>query len=267
MKAKNALLLAGCLWLSLACHAQRWVPFRSFPTEDPTAVSADAHGKIYLATSLGEVKCYSPEGTLLQTYSPQSASYFSSLEVRSGMQVWAFDENRQQMLFLDRFMNPVSSRQLPADIFGYATAVSSSAGNSLWVADASDMQLKQWRTDTRQLVSSFRLNLLKEPPTEIKALKEYQHKLYLFSPEALYVFDRLGAYEQTIPLVDWLSYTFVGNELLLLTEATLLRISLYSGKAEAIPLPADGSYKELLFIDKAYYFFSANEVQAYLLLP
>lgn len=267
MKAKKALLLWGCLWLSLACHAQQWFPFRTFPTEEPTAVSADAHGKIYLATSQGEVKCYSPKGTLLQTYSPQSASYFNSLEVRPGMQVWAFDENRQEMLFLDRFMNPVSSKQLPADVFGYATAVSSSAGNSLWVADGSDMQLKQWRTDTRQLVSSFRLNLLKEPPTDVRALKEYQHKLYLFSSDALFIFDRLGAYEQTMPLVDWLSYTFAGNELLLLTEGELLRISLYTGESETIPLPAEGSYTDLLFIDKGYYFFSATGVEAYLLLP
>jgi hypothetical protein len=266
MKAKY-LLLAACLWLSLTGHAQQWDFVRTFPVEAPTAITADINGNLYLATKEGEVKSYSPEGVLLQTYSPQSASYFNSLEARSAMQLWAFDENRQQLLVLDRFLNQVSSQQLPPEVFGYASAAAPSAGNSLWVVDISDMQLKQWRTDTRQLISSFRLNLLKQPPTAVKALREYQHKLYLFSPERLYIFNRLSAYEQTLPLAEWLSFAFAENDLLLLTTNKLLRISLYSGKTEILPLPATDNYKQLLFINGTYYFFTDKNVQAYRLLP
>ena len=267
MKA-NYLLLVICLfWLNLPARAQQWELVRTFPVEAPTAVSADLQGTLYTATAGGEIKSYSPEGALLQTYSPRSASYFTSLEARSGMQLWAFDENRQQLLFLDRFLNPVSSKQLPPDVFGFASAVSPAAGNSLWVVDASDMQLKQWRTDTRQLLSRFRLNLLRKAPSEIKALKEYQHKLYLFSPEALYVFDNLGAFERSIPLVEWLSFSFAEDTLLLLTADNLLRIPLYTGTENTLPLPGGQGYTRLLYSKGAFYFFTEEEVQVYRLLP
>ncbi len=267
MKAKCLVLLLACLWMSFAVHAQQWSPLPTYPTERLTAVSADMHGKVYLATAEGELKSYSPTGELLYTFSPQSASYFNSLEARSGMQIWAFDENRQQLHVFDRFLNQVSSQQLPPTVFGYASAASPAAGNALWVADISDMQLKQWRTDTRQLLSSFRLNLLKEPPTAIKALKEYQHKLYLFSPSRLYIFNQLGAYEQTLPLPEWKSFTFADNHLLLLSTEGLRRISLYSGKTDHLPLPSEANYQLLLYANGLYYFFSDTQIETYRLLP
>lgn len=266
MKAKYLLLLC-CLWASLAARAQQWELLRSFPCGEVAAAAADVYGKLYLATAGGEIKSYSPEGKLLHTYSPRSASYFNSLEAR-GMQLWAFDENRQQLVYLDRFLNPVSNWQLPPGLFAYASALSPAAGNAVWVADVGDMQLKQWQTDTRQLSSFFRLHLLKQAPAEIKALKAHQHKLYLFSPEALYIFDRLGAFEQMLPLAEeWTSFSFADNDLLLLTTDKLLRISLYSGRAEKLSLPAGEGFKKVVYTNNTYYFFTHKQVQLYRLLP
>lgn len=266
MKRKYYLLIAG-LWLSLSARAQQWELLRTFPVEAPVAVTADVHGQLYVATTKGEIVSYSPEGQPLYTFSPQSAGAFTALEAPSGRQLWAFDENRQQLLFLDRFLNQLSSQQLPADVFSYVVAVTRAAGNAFWMADAGDMQLKQWNSNKGQLVSSIRLNLLDPSLTEIRALKEYQHRLYLFSPDKLLVFDQLGAFGQSIPLPAWQAFSFAEDNVLLLTRENLIQLSIHSGEQASGPLPPIQGVEQLVFSKGVYYFFSESMAHAYRRVP
>lgn len=267
MRLRFSLLIAGLFWLTLPGRAQQWELLLAFPVEAPVAVTADVHGQLYLATARGELISYSPEGKPLYTFSPQSAGTYTTLEAPSGRQLWAFDENRQQLLFLDRFLNQLSSRQLPLDVFNYVVATTRAAGNTFWMADAGDMQLKQWNSNSGQLVSSIRLSLLDPSLTEIQALKEYQHRLYLFAPGKLLIFDHMGAYQQSIPLPAWKDFSFAGDSLLLLTKNSLIHLSIHSGEQELSPLPPSQTFGQLVYNKGIYYFFGKSRAYAYRLSP
>ena len=265
MKADKLFLLC---FLYLTCsypqlQAQTFEPLYSFSVESPVAVTADTYGRLFIANQGGEIRSYSPTGDLLYVFSPQSAAYFSTLDAR-GLQLLAFDENSQQLVFLDRYLNELSTFLLPPDLFSYATAMSGSADHSIWLADAGILELKKWKPGSRELQTSINLSRFrKESSLEIVALKEYQHKLYLFTTRQLYVFDRLGTLEKALPLPVWKSFSFAGNQLLLLTEQSLHRFPLYTGEVGSMLLPEGGPYTHFLFSEGIYYFFNEETATAY----
>jgi outer membrane protein assembly factor BamB len=238
---------------------------RSFPLEEEASlVSADAQGNIFIATPDGEIKKYTAAGQLLNTFSPQSANHFTVLQARSTMQIMAFDENNQQLLFLDRFLNPVSSIELPFRELGYVSALTLAAGNTLWVADASAGKLRQWRFDTGQLLLSLNLNqLINAAALNIQALREYQHKLYLFSPGHVYVFDQLGNFEQEFAIPPIEAISFMGDQLIGLNDQKLVAINLYSGEEQHIALPGKKEYQQVLYSKGELYLFSRREADVY----
>lgn len=267
MRLKSILLLLG-LSLSITLPAQELQFLRSFAIEEPEAVSADTQGNIFIATADSEIKKYSAEGILLNTYSPQSASHFTALQARSTMQIMAFDENNQLLLSLDRFLNLASSIQLPEHETGFVSAVAWAAGNTVWLADANARQLRQWRTDTRQFTLSLNLNqYIQAPALEIKELQEYQHKLYLLSTEHVYVFDQLGNYERLFAIPPIKAIAFMGDQLIGLGDRKLVAIHLYSGKEQAFLLPDKKDYRQLLHSKGMLYLFSRKEADVYLPMP
>lgn len=270
MKLKKFLLLK---LLFLTCspyllHGQTFEFLYSFPVEPPVAVTADTYGNLYLSSQGSEIRSYTLTGDLQYTYSPQLAAYFTALDARAGLQLLAFDENSQQLVFLDRFLNLLSTKLLPPDLFSYATAISGSAGNTIWVADAGTLQLKKWKPGSLGLELSINLSQYGQESTfDIKSLKEYQHKLYLLTSNKLYVFDRLGTFEKMLPLPAWTSYTFAGDQLLLLTNNALLRFPLYKGEPDSLPLPEGKAYTHLLYSEGIFLFFNEETAKAYRLLP
>lgn len=267
MRLKYILLLLG-LSLSITLPAQELKYLRSFAIEEPQATSADTQGNIFIASADGEIKKYSAEGKLLNTYSPQSASHFTALQARSTMQIMAFDENNQQLLSLDRFLNLVSSTALPEHETGFVSALTWTAGNTVWLADANARQLRQWRTDTRQFTLSLNLNqYISAAALEIKELREYQHKLYLLSTEHVYVFDQLGNYERQFAIPPIKAITFMGDQLIGLSGRKLVAIHLYSGEEQKFSLPDKKDYSQLLSSKGLLYLFNRKEADVYRPMP
>ena len=278
MKAENWLLLLFCFFLVPELRAQDSLSLqflRSFSVPEQVAVSADGNGNIFLSTTAGEIRKYDHNGQLLNSYSPQSASYFSSLDGKPGMQLRAFDENNQQLVYLDRFLNQSGSTvQLSPEQFGFVSALTwSAAGNTVWIFDASDLQLKRWRTDLREIISSLKLSqLLLKEPLDVKMLYEHQHKLYMFTADKAFVFDQLGNYEKELSLPAWTSVSFTGDHLLYLSgRKSLEMLHLYSGRTQKIPLAAEDkslAYQKVLAgKDGELYLFTPKKVDVYRFIP
>lgn len=271
MNGKLLFIILVLLWASLEGNGQaRMLKFqRSFPVLNQLAVSSDAQGNIYLSSSDGEILKYNSQGNLLQTFSPQSAAYFKVLDASQSMQIMAFDENRQQLVFLDRFLNELGSKTIPAEHFNFVGSLAWSRGNSLWVVDATDLMLKKWRTDLREPVVSLPLSrYTEESSLEIKLLKEHQHRLYLLSPQYAYVFDQLGNYEKQLRLPEWKSATFSRDQLFLLGTDSLEVMNLYTGKQESVALPESSTlWQHLLLNNGTFYLFGPQEAGVYLLSP
>lgn len=272
MKVKQLLFLTfSLLWVipEGKLQAQTLELQRSFPVRNQLATSSDAQGNIYLSTPDGEIVKYNAAGIPLQTYSPQTAGSFRVLDASQSMQILAFDENRQQLVFLDRFMNQVGSKALPSEHFSFVSALTWSRGNSLWLIDATKLQLVKWKTDIREPGLSLPLSrYTDEPSLEIKLLKEHQHRLYLLSPDRAYVFDQLGNYEKQLILPEWKSATFSNDQLFLLGNKQLEILHLYSGKRSSILLPESATpYQHLLLNKGEVYLFEKLQAYVYLLRP
>lgn len=266
-------MLFGCLALMSVCtqlSAQELKLIRHFSLEEePSLVSADTQGNLFIATFDDEIKKYSDTGKLLNTYSPQSTNHFTALQARSTMQIMAFDENNQQLLFLDRFLNTTSSIQLPEQELGFVSVLTWAAGNSIWVADANARQLRHWRFDTRQLQFSLNLNQLIEAKAslDIQDLQQYQHRLYLFSPRQVFVFDQLGNYEREFAIPPLQAKAFMDAKLLGLMDHKLVVIDLYSGAEQEILLPEKKNYQQLLYHNDELYLFDSQDVDVYRPIP
>lgn len=241
---------------------------RVFSVEAPITTSADGQGNIYLSTRGGEIKKYSPTGILIGTFSPQSAGSFNILDASSALQLRAFNENSQTIVYLDRFLNQTASFQLPTELFPFANALCWSAGNTVWVANAADMELVRWRIDSREVVRTLQLNqFITDDRFEIKNLQEHQHKLYLFSSNLLYIFDQLGNYEKQVPLSPWKSVAFSEHGIIMLGNTSLTLFDLYGTSERILPLPEGTQYEQLSYSKGEIYLFSKKEANIYGFTP
>lgn len=263
------LLILFIFGIREAAVAQSLELLRVFPVEEAIAVSADPQGNIYLSLKKGEIQKYNQKGLLLHTYSPQSAGIFNVIDGSSALQVKAFSENSQSIVYLDRFLNQTASFRLPGSRFNFVSALCWSAGNTVWLADAAEMQLVRWNTETREESRTLNLNqFIRGEIFEINLLKEHQHKLYLFSAEQLYLFDQLGNYEMQVPLLPWKSIAFSEEEIILLGKDGLTFLNLYNFKEKRIPLPeAETEYRHVSYSRGEVCLFNLQEAHIYRTKP
>lgn len=235
-----------------------------FPVDAPTAVSADNQGHVYIATREGEIKKHNLRGLLLYTFSPQSAGFFNVVDGSSSMQVKAFSENSQSIVYLDRFLNETARFRLPTDPFSYISSLCWSAGNTIWLAGTAEMQLAKWSVDTREVLRTINLNqFITGDNFEISMIKEHQHKIYLFSPDRLYIFSQPGNYEKQIPLEEWKGVAFSEKEIIMLGNESLTFLELYGVGKRKIPLPAEKYYSHITFSKGDILLFSRQEAHIY----
>lgn len=268
MKIKLLFLFLSFCWLPGTLPAQSLELAGVFPVDSPTAVSADNQGHVYIATREGEIKKYNARGLLLYTFSPQSAGFFNVIDGSSSMQVKAFSENSQTIVYLDRFLNETARFRLPTDPFSYVSPLCWSAGNTIWLAGTAEMQLVKWSVDTREVLRTINLNqFITGDNFEISLIKEHQHKIYLFSPDRLYVFGQPGNYEKQVPLETWKGVAFSDKEIIILGNETLTLLELYGAEKRKIPLPAEKDYNHITFSKGNTLLFSNQEAHIYRFKP
>lgn len=228
----------------------------------PTAVSIDRSARVYIADQNGSVHKFDANGELLVTYSPERPGNIKSIEASSTLNVLLFYEDLQEYRFLDRFLTLTSTTAFSPDIF--ASLVTGSADNNLWIFDDSDFNLKKININYNELeIISPLINIVK-PDFYGNALKEYQHLIFLSDMHTgVYVFDNLGNYIKILPLPNVGYFNFLANELYYLNDGAVHFYDLYTGEKRKIDIIAKENYLFALVSEKHLFLISKSSLDIF----
>lgn len=252
------------IFRTASLHAQGLQLIGCTPIPEPTAVSVDNAGYLYLADRAGRVIRYDRGGKEQLIYSPYRPAQISGLDAWQGLRIFCFFRDLQEYAFLNRFLVSPGNYSFGSH-FGFVEAAALSFDNLIWAFDQGDFSLKKYDVQLQQVQTQTPLNLLLDPGNyEISLIREYQNRVYLADKRSgILVFDNIGNFLRTLPLPDVEYFNFIDDQLYFIQGDQLIRIALYGPERQEIALPADAEWKFALIANGNYYLFSVGQLCLY----
>lgn len=256
----------NCLFMAVQSNAQSFTLLKDIRIDKPVAVSVDRSYNVYVATQSGVHK-YSPEGNLLQSFSPATNARVSSIDAWESLQVLVFYRDTQTYTLLNRFLSPQAGFpvQFVSGQTGFVRAATLSTDNQLWLFDETDFSLKKYGVSQSQVVSTIPLELVVHPvELNIAGMRAYQNMLYVNDYNyGLLVFDNMGNYVKKLPFPKLNFFSFLGDELYFVRENTLHFFDLYTLTQREIPLPVSSDVRYVLWTGERLYLFTSQSLKTY----
>jgi len=229
------------------------------------STSLDRKGNVYIADEEGNINRYTSEGMLDLNYSPSKIGKVDVLEGWFSLRLFAFYRDYQEYLFLDRFLTPSPVYNIPRELIGFARVATLGNDDNLWIVDDTDISLKKLDTNTPFLIYNIQLNnILEQEDHNINFIREYQNQLFINnSEEGIMVFDNLGNYKFKIPLKGLEFFSFIKDELVSLSEGSLVLTNIYSQKKRSIEIESDTPYKFALISNNRLFLISEDQMDIF----
>ena len=245
-----------------------WKLLRLIKLPNPGAASLDRRGALYVADADNNLRQYGPEGLPLNTYAPAQPGHVAQVEAWNVTSTLVFNDDRQQLVLLDRFLALISEVRLGDVLDGTVRVATLAPDNFIWLLDESTLTLREFDPNTLRPVQSTPLDLLigRSRP-DFRFIRQYQNEIYLLDRSTgVYVFDNLGNYKKKLPFPGLSTVGFRGDELYFLEAGAIRFFHLYTQVERRVALPADvaaGAVRQVL-VGAAYaYVFTALGVAVY----
>ena len=245
-----------------------WKLLRLIKLPNPGAASLDRRGALYVADADNNLRQYGPEGLPLNTYAPAQPGHVAQVEAWNVTSTLVFNDDRQQLVLLDRFLALISEVRLADVLDGTVRVATLAPDNFIWLLDESTLTLREFDPNTLRPVQSTPLDLLigRSRP-DFRFIRQYQNEIYLVDRSTgVYVFDNLGNYKKKLPFPGLSTVGFRGDELYFLEAGAIRFFHLYTQVERRVALPADvaaGAVRQVL-VGAAYaYVFTALGVAVY----
>ena len=257
------------LLLTVSCfslNAQVLKPISSIKLKsNVNQVSIDRQGYIYVAASNGDVDRLDGDGTITKHFSPTKRATPSLIEAWQGLRVFVFYQDFQEYLFLDRFLAPSERYSLTNQRLSSTVSLSSiAADDNIWVFDSQNLSLKKIDIQNGEMLFETNLNfILKNKRHNFTYIREYQNLLFLSDKnEGILVFDNIGNYLETLPLLDVDFFSFNDTRLLTLKANKLITFEIYDKEKKEVSL-TDPSYNFVLMENKRVFLFAKNRLDIF----
>ncbi len=246
----------------------RWKFVRLIKMRAPGAASLDRRGALYVADADNNLRQYSPEGLPLNTFAPAQPGHAAQVEAWNVTTVLVFNDDRQQLVLLDRFLALIAEVRLADFVDGMIRVATLAPDNRIWLLDESSLELREFDPNTLRLVKNTPLDLIiGRTRPDFRFLRHYQNNLYLVDKvTGVYVFDNLGNYKKKIPFVGLNTVGFRGDELYYFDEGALHFFHLYNLTERRVALPADvapATVQQVLLGESYAYIFTSAGVAVY----
>jgi hypothetical protein len=238
----------------------------SIPVASAATVSVDRNGSVYLLDKGRSLFMLDSLGKPLNAFSPPSRGRISAVEAWNPMKVFLFYEDRQELMLLDRFMNPIASTRLTdLGYMGNVQAATLTSDDSFWLFNESDFTLSKLDLRYQKPIIETPLDLILDKARfDVRFLREYQNMLYLLDYNGgVYVFDNLGNYKTRLPFTGLTYIGFKSNELYFVKDNRLHFFDLYKLTERVLQLPADKNYLSALISSNTLYLFAKEQVDVY----
>ena len=248
--------------------AAPWKFVRLIKLPNPGAASLDRRGALYVADADNNLRQYGPEGLPLNTYAPTQPGHVAQVEAWNVTSTFVFNDDRQQLILLDRFLAPITEVRLADVLDGTVRVATLAPDNRIWLLDESNLVLRELDPNTQRLVQNTPLDLLigRSRP-DFRFLRQYQNNTYLVDRNTgIYVFDNLGTYKKKMPIVGLNTVGFRGDELYYLDGGAVCFFHLYNLTERRVGLPAGvepGGVRQILVGESFAYIFTAMGVAVY----
>ncbi|MDO7849349.1 hypothetical protein Q5H92_23500 [Hymenobacter sp. M29] len=253
---------------SAAPTAAPWKLLRDIKLRNPGAASLDRRGALYVADADNNLRQYGPEGLPLNTYAPTQPGHAAQVEAWNVTTTLVFNDDRQQLILLDRFLSLISEVRLADFVDGTIRAATLAPDNRIWLLDESNLVLRAFDPNTQRMVQNTPLDLLigRSRP-DFRFLRQYQNNIYLVDRSTgIYVFDNLGNYKKKLPFTGLSMIGFRGDELYYLDAGALHFFHLYNltERRVALPVGLDPAAVRQVLVGETYaYIFTAAGVAVY----
>ena len=245
-----------------------WKLLRLVKLPNPGAASLDRRGALYVADADNNLRQFGPEGSPLNTYAPTQPGHVAQVEAWNVTSTLVFNDDRQQLVLLDRFLAPITEVRLADYVDGTVRAATLAPDNRIWLLDESNLVLREFDPTTLRLVQNTPLDLLigRSRP-DFRFLRQYQNNTYLVDRSTgVYVFDNLGNYKKKLPFPGLNTVGFRGDELYYLDAGAVHFFHLYTLAERRVALPAGvdpGAVRQVLVGETYAYIFTAAGVAVY----
>jgi hypothetical protein len=245
-----------------------WKLLREIKLPNPGAASLDRRGALYVADADNNLRQYGPEGLPLSTYAPAQPGHAAQVEAWNVTTTMIFNDDRQQLVLLDRFLSLIGEVRLGDVLDGTVRVATLAPDNFIWLFDESTLTLREFDPNNLRQVQSTPLDLIigRSRP-DFRFIRQYQNNTYLVDRSTgVYVFDNLGNYKKKLPFTG-LSYVgFRGDELYYLDAGALHFFHLYNQTERRVALPAGldpGAVRQVLVGETFAYVFTAAGIAVY----
>ncbi len=190
-------LLFIFLSFSTLSIAQDWELVRSFPVPRIHKFQVDRYGNLFVADRNGNIFKLDSLGNTLETYSPVGGALPSDLQVSQSVNVFAFYEDWQRFVLLDRFLGNARTFEFSdSEEIGYVKSACWASDGNVWLFDQSNFSLKKYNPTTKSILLSLPFNFSAEnEELEITQLREYEGKIIGLSENKIFVFSFTGNLE------------------------------------------------------------------------
>ncbi|WP_210516878.1 hypothetical protein [Hymenobacter terricola] len=253
---------------SAAPTVAAWKLLRLIKLNNPGAASLDRRGALYVADADNNLRQYGPEGLPLNTYAPTQPGHAAQVEAWNVTTTLVFNDDRQQLVLLDRFLSLISEVRLADYLDGTVRVATLAPDNFIWLLDESNLVLREFDPNTLRLVQNTPLDLIiGHSRPDFRFIRQYQNNTYLVDRSTgVYVFDNLGNYKKKLPFPGLNTIGFRGDELYYLDAGAVHFFHLYNLTERRVALPAGvdpGAVRQVLVGETYAYIFTVAGVAVY----
>ncbi len=267
-RSLSLLLLLCATWLGAQAPDSVWVyQGETRLKRQPTRLSVDRKGFVFLGYVDGDIQKYDPSGTLTQyVFSPDQPSELTLLEAWGTISIVAYRVDYQEAILLDRFLVERSRQRFDPDQVAFGRLATLSSDNGLWVFDDIALALKKVDMNYGELTVNSPLDLVLDPTKLAPTfLREYQNRVYLIdSLQGILVFDNLGNYLRTLPLSGISQVGFQGEWIYYLQAGNLefLHLYTYDRVTQSLP-PSESKWRGISLTSEGTYLLGDKTLKRY----
>lgn len=238
---------------------------KSIAISNPTALSKDRNGYIYIADDAGDIIQYDFNGNKINTYSPDKPGVVTLIEAWPALRILVFYQDFQEYLLLDRFLNASPYYQVDRNDVGFSTILTLAEDNNLWLIDNESLNLIKFDNTTNQvLISTSLSNYILADNNDLNFIKAYQQQVFVNdATSGILIFDNFGNYIKKLPVRGLHSFNFHKDELYYMTDGAINFINLYSLKERSIPVGPDGHYNSVLLVNEKAFLIGKENVDVF----
>jgi hypothetical protein len=200
--------------------------------------TTDKLQNIYLLTPDNEVVKYTPQGQEQFRYPNKTLGNASCLDATNPFHLLLFFPDYQNVLTLDRTLNPTGQFNLLQFGLFQVNAVGMASDGRLWVFDEVDFRLKKFESDGTLVTEGNDLSLVLGKTIRPNFLVEKDQLVYLNDPKVgILVFDVFGQYQKTLPIQALTEFQVFEDQLIYFKEGKLYSFHLKALLESVIRLP------------------------------